>query len=119
MDWERYKSLCDSPQVFSRWMIEQSVELLRARRVECDALSSTLDGIALAKPVDHSGGGATDMFELALSAREAEVFAAAIAAAVADGDRTSGTRERGLGGFLEAWQEYAGSLSRREESGTR
>lgn len=117
MDWERYKNLCDSPQVFSRWMIEQSVELLRARQIDCDVLVSALNGSALDKPADHRGGRATDMFELALSAGDAEVFVAAIAAAVAEGAQTSGTRDRGLGGFLEAWQEYARSLG--ETSGTR
>ncbi len=109
MDWDTYKRLCDSPGVFSRWMLEQTLELLDAELGH--RLTGSLHGVALVKPHDHSGGPATDMFPLELAPEEATAIADRVAAATAAGETTSGTRRRGLGGFEEAWQEYARHLS--------
>lgn len=108
MDWNRYKQLCDTPNVFSRWMLEQTVELLGddvARLLE-----ATLSGAPLAKPEDHRGGPPSDMFVLTLSLEHVERVCAAVEAAVRSGRWTSGTAERGLGGFHEAWSEYRRAL---------
>ena len=120
MDWDRYKRECDSPGVFSRWMLMQTLELLQAPgAAQADsqaevraALSSSLAGAALAKPVDHSGGASTDMFRLALTVEQAHAVLGVVQQAVATGATTSGTHGRGLGGFVEAWSDYAASLGK-------
>ncbi len=120
MEWSEYKRLCDSPQVFSRWMLEQCIELLvndvRLRGV----LARELQGTSLDKPTDHRGGTQTDMFEVALSRDDASAIHRLIGDAVRDGRTTTQTRPRGLGGFEEAWREYVAYTERirnqREES---
>lgn len=122
MQWDEYKRLCDTPAVWSRWMLSQSIELLQ-HYAAADAtlaaiaqqLQTVLLGPALAKPADHRGGAATDMYPLAISAREAAALVTVIRRAVADGVRSSGTMERGLGGFEAAWSEYA-SVARSEDA---
>jgi len=105
MDWARYKALCDAPEVFSRWMLEQTLELLGDAHPAA-ALEATLRGAPLEKPADHRGGAATDMFVLALPITEVRAVVEAVAHAVARGETTGATRQRGLGGFVEAWSEY-------------
>ena len=114
MDWCAYKSLCDSPQTFSRWMLEQSVELLADEAPLAERVAAVLRDTPLEKPADHRGGAPTDMFTLALSAAECRAIDAAVTRAVADGRTTTGTRARGLGGFREAWHEYALYVERNE-----
>ena len=105
MDWQKYKQLCVSPGVCSRWLLTQTVELLDDDVVAA-RLRQTLSRQPLAKPLDHRGGVETDMFRVRLSLAEARVVLAAVEAAVVRGAATSGTRGRGLGGFVEAWREY-------------
>ena len=72
MDWERYKSLCDSPQVFSRWMIEQSVELAKEVRrgqliiLESTTYPGTTDEVILPK-LEATGRKVGEDFFLAFS----------------------------------------------------
>jgi hypothetical protein len=115
MDWARYKALCDSPDVCSRWMIEQTLELL-GDADPAPALRAALDGMPLEKPSDHRGGGPTDMFLLALSLDQVRSIRAAVAAAAAAGQTTSATRSRGLGGFIEAWDEFQRHLIRQPDA---
>jgi len=112
MNWQDYKRLCDSPPVFSRWMLEQSIELLGAEPRLVDAIGRAFVKSPLAKPVDHHGGPPTDMFVLSLTACEAKEVASAINAAIDAGRTTRATRSRGLGGFREAWREYASYVER-------
>ena len=106
MDWNVYKALCDSPHVFSRWMLEQSVELVADDAQLAARLAAVLCGAPIEKPVDHRGGALTDMFVVALSLDDARSIERAVAVAV-DGRRTTtATTSRGLGGFREAWHEY-------------
>jgi hypothetical protein len=109
VDWERYKQICDAPNVFSRWMLEQTRELTSA------ALSAELERVLatrpVTKPADHRGGSASDMFELQLSGEQAAVVVGHVRSAVRSGSRTSGTLTRGLGGFEAAWNEYADYLA--------
>lgn len=113
VNWTDYKALCDSPEVLSRWMLTQTLELLTLEE-GCDevfrALSAALQAPPLPKPADHRGGPATDMFRLALSREDAEAVAALVARAAAAGRTTSATAGRGLGGFTEAWQELVQQL---------
>ena len=106
MDWAVYKDLCDTPNVFSRWMLEQTIDLVGNSPVAA-CLSSVLDDSPLAKPAGHRGGEATDMFVLELDSAEIRTVLALVSAGVARGETTPGTRTRGLGGFTQAWREYA------------
>ena len=116
MDWDRYKSLCDMPDVLSRWMLEQTLELLEQEprcRVSRAFLEQTLGGEPLSKPTDHRGGPLTDMFRLSLAATDAAAVLDAVTRASAAGRRTTATAGRGLGGFVEAWSELAHYLVER------
>ena len=110
MDWDRYKQICDAPNVFSRWMLEQTRELT------CSAVAVELERILatrpVTKPTDHRGGAASDMFELELSAGQVSAIVVDVRSAAAHGRRSSGTMARGLGGFEAAWNEYAEYLRR-------
>jgi len=104
LDWDAYKQLCDTPNVFPRWMLEQTCELLAGELRE--QLTRNLADAPLDKPSDHRGGAATDMFVLRLPLCHAIAVRDRVRAAVAAGESTSATAGRGLGGFEEAWQEY-------------
>jgi hypothetical protein len=108
VDWDRYRQLCDTPGVFSRWMLEQTQELLEpdlAMRI-----ARVLTDPPLPKPSDHRGGAATDMFLLALTREDVARICRSVAAAAEAGVTTSSTTGRGLGGFREAWEEYLRAL---------
>ncbi|MFU8817975.1 MAG: hypothetical protein ACNA7W_21710 [Pseudomonadales bacterium] len=92
-------------------MLTQTVELLDDDAV-AGRLREALGGEPLVKPADHRGGGETDMFRVRMSLAEAQVLLATVERAVARGAATSGTRKRGLGGFVEAWREYLQHLER-------
>ena len=112
MDWDRYKALCDTPDVCSRWLLEQTLELLDdpalAQRVRDDMSNG-----ALPKPEDHEGGEETDMFQMSLGLAEVRALRERVEQAGARGETTSATRGRGLGGFVETWREYEQYLERR------
>jgi hypothetical protein len=115
VDWTDYKDLCDSPDVMSRWMLTQTLELLALEGGDGAlhrGLASTLHAPPLAKPADHRGGPATDMFRLELTLEDARSVTALVVRAAAYGRTTSGTAGRGLGGFAEAWQELTQYLGR-------
>ena len=100
MDWQRYKTLCERPDVMSRWMLNETAALVPKRLRT--ALRATLTTVPLAKPSDHKGGADTDMFVLDAEAPVAAI-AAAVAQAAACGARTR--QGRGLGGIVAAWRE--------------
>ena len=100
MDWQRYKALCDRPDVMSRWMLVETASLVSpALRAP---LRAAMARTPLPKPPDHKGGEQTDMFEVALDEFADEILVA-VEAAVARGATT--TQGRGLGGFVAAWRE--------------
>ena len=110
MDWTTYKLLCDRPDHWSRWMLEQCCQLLgqleeRALRL---ALEQALNGEPLATPPDHVGQAATQMFRLELETDERQALLAAMRKASERKLTTPHTQTRGLRGFVQAWQEYAG-----------
>jgi len=111
MDWQRYKAICDAPDVCSRWLLEQTLELLDhddlASRLRADMARAPID-----KPADHRGGAATDMFAMTLSYDEVAALRELVERAAGAGATTSATRGRGLGGFIEAWREYEQFLER-------
>ena len=116
MDWDEYKARCDSPEVWSRWMLAQTLELLSGDAELSAPLHRALNGEPIAKPPGHKGGDATDMFELRLDEVQADAVVARVRRAVERGAETEGTRGRGLGGFLEAWMEYRGFIAARHHS---
>lgn len=104
MEWGRYKQLCDSPDAFSRWMLEETSELVGEPLV--GVLRRAMAGEPIDKPDDHSGTELTDMFSLSLCPEQAGAIHARVAEAVGAAQTTTRTRSRGLGGFEEAWREY-------------
>ncbi|MDZ7670188.1 MAG: hypothetical protein U5Q16_12470 [Gammaproteobacteria bacterium] len=115
MDWNRYKALCDTPDVCSRWLLEQTRELLDEPSLKF-RLNDGLSAQPVPKPDDHEGDAATDMFQMDLSLPEVRALRRQIEAAAAEGRTSSGTRGRGLGGFVEAWLEYERYLEQRADN---
>ena len=112
MSWAAYKQACDQPDVVSRWLLEQTCELLDDDDSELSDVLRNLHRVLqssepLTKPADHKGGMATDMFRIELGAAEIHRVCDCVAAAAAAQRETRGTRGRGLGGFVEAWRDYA------------
>lgn len=108
VDWDEYKRRCDEPGTFSRWMLQQTMELLQQAQAEELALKvgSALHAAPMPKPQGHKAGALTDMFVLDLPVADARAVMAWLRHAVESDWRTSGTHARGLGGFVEAWTEY-------------
>jgi len=105
VDWERYKRLCDQPNVVSRWMLEQTLELVAGHEIAA-ALRAALAAEPLPRPADHRGGAATSMYVLDLAPAQRATILQLVQAARDAGAATSATAGRGLGGFVEAWREY-------------
>ena len=109
MQWSNYKALCDRPDYWSRWMLDQCIELLQLQQRD-DLAALLMRGIEaepLARPADHKGPAAVHMHRLELTLRVRAEICEAIEQADASGLRTEQTAERGLGGFVEAWREFA------------
>ncbi len=112
MDWNGYKQLCDQPNVFSRWMLEQTRELAVSRQSpEAQRLAQAVLQTPLAKPVDHTGKSSTDMIVLAWSYDDVNAIVELVKLATIEDRTSAATQGRGLGGFVEAWQEYARHLA--------
>lgn len=92
----------------SRWLLEQTAELLDdSGYAEAGArLRAVTQGQFIAKPEDFQGGPETDMFRCQLPRTEVADIVNVVQAAVGAGVVTAATRQRGLGGFLRAWAEY-------------
>jgi len=106
MDWPRYKALCDRPDVLSRWLLEQTLALLDVGPL-ADALRQILDAEPLARPPDHIGPAATDMFPAHLDAVRVREVLVEIERAAASGRLARVLGERSQAGFLAAWRDYA------------
>ena len=109
MDWPTYRALCDQPDYWSGWMLGQCVELFEhlGEELLAEALREALAGDPLPVPQGFKGPDSVYMYRLSLTAMQREACVAAIERAVQSGVTSSQTRARGLGGFLEAWREYA------------
>ena len=107
MEWDAYKELCDSPHVFSRWMLEQTIALgERAGEAVVGGLEAVLEQPPVVKPDGHKGDARTDMFELDLAPAQVRRISKLVTASVDARATTPETGKRGLGGFAEAWKEY-------------
>ena len=105
MDWDRYKALCDRPDVVSRWLLEQTLELVDDSALAA-RLTLALNGMPLPRPPDHHGARELDMLQPALTLADVDSLHEVVQRAVAAGRTTARTSTRGLGGFVEAWGEY-------------
>ena len=97
MDWDTYKTLCDQPDYWSRWMLEQSSILLHQLSHEALAqrLNAALASVPLEKPDDHLGPPETDMLRLDLGVDQRVTVLAVIKRACEDDLSTPGTIQRG------------------------
>jgi len=118
LDWRSYKALCDQPDYWTRWMLEQCLDLLdqlEAQGEHVEDLIGTIRRALLSKPLlvpdDHAGLSATHMFQLSMPASQREQCLNAVHLAELRGLRTPATKTRGLGGFIAAWQEYTSYTS--------
>ena len=110
MDWQTYKQLCDQPDYWSAWMIDQCCQLLQASDVsealEVDqTLRADLGRSFLPQPPDHSGDVRTQMYQVTITQEQAQLLLGVIEHAARQGLFTQGTQSRGLGGFAEACEE--------------
>ena len=90
-------------------MLEQCIDLMaQLERAELSRL--LLEAVAqtpIEVPSDHKGPDATRVVPLLLSPGERLEILEAVIDADRRGLRTPQTARRGLGGFIEAWREYA------------
>ena len=108
MQWDAYKELCDQPDYWSRWMLEQCADLMaQQQKADLQALlEAALEQPPLPMPLDHRGPPATQMYQLQFTRTQRQAMLLAVAEAQQKGLTTSQTKRRGLGGFVQAWQEY-------------
>ncbi len=105
MDWANYRMLCDRGDVLSRYLLGCTIDLL-ADADEASLVQELLRVLAedpLPKPPDHRAGAASDFFLVELEPAAARRILQVVVAAREAGWRTEAGR--GLGGFVEAWQE--------------
>ena len=102
LDWSTYKRLCDQPDYWSAWMIDQSANLLdRYQHTNLSArLRQALDTLPLIRPADHKGDERTLMHQLQLSVADRRLALSVIQQALDEGLIKNA-------GYVAAWQEYA------------
>ena len=110
MDWQTYKRLCDQPDYWSAWMIDQCCQLLQASDVsEATAVDQTLRADLsrpfLPQPADHTGDSRTQMFQVTITQEQAQLLLGVIDHAACKRAFSQDTQSRGLGGFAEACEE--------------
>ncbi len=110
MRWEVYKQRCDQPDVVSRWMIEQTAELLDAGLRE--RLLAELAEKPIPPPRGHLGDDRADMFVINDLSDVALEISDSVDRAVIAGRRTSATTIHGVGRFGEIWCSYAAYVKR-------
>lgn len=115
MDWATYKARCDHPRVLSRWMLTRTAQWVEPPVAA--ALRDAMQARPLAKPRDHKGGPATDMFEVDLDGPTVAAILHGVeraAAAYVPGDRcyagpadpADPAPSGSLKAYLAAWREY-------------
>ena len=110
MRWEAYKKQCEQPDVLSRWVIEQTAELL-----DDDLRGRVLAELAaepLPRPSGHLGDSRADMFLLNDLGDVALAISAAVVHAVRGGRRTSAVTNLRMKRFVAVWNNYAAYVAR-------
>ena len=107
MDWPEYKRLCDRPDYWSHWMLNQCLELIKHQGSTGlqEAIQAALVNEPLHRPADHAGPQSTFMYKFSPSLSLSELLLAEIEKAQKTNITTVATRERGLAGFLAACRE--------------
>ena len=110
MDWQTYKRLCDQPDYWSAWMIDQCRQLLQASDVsEATAVDQTLCADLcrpfLPQPPEHSGDVRTRMYQVTITQEQGQLLLNVIEQAVGKRAFSQDTQSRGLGGFAQACEE--------------
>ena len=106
MDWEEYKELCDTPNVFSRWALTQTLQF--APHAPVTKLATALESQPLAKPMDHKGDARTDMFVLNLVPSEISEIRRYL-----ESGTTTVTDQKLPPGLVAAWREYEHSFEKK------
>ncbi len=90
-------------------MLEQCIDLFeQLERADLSALlKDAAAGEPLQTPADHKGPAATHVLRVELDVEVRGDMLSAIEDAHERGMTTIQTERRGLGGFVEAWREYA------------
>jgi hypothetical protein len=128
LDWARYKTLCDRPDVLSRWIVERTLVLLEAEAAAVPprdagvALAESLRGVLatepLPRPVGHTGPAATYMFIARLDPHVVHGLLAAVERSATAGRLAEALGQRSPTGYLAAWREYAAFVARASEGPT-
>lgn len=102
MNWSEYKDICDRTNVFSRWALERTRNLLSQEL--CKELDRGTGSDAIPKPDDHKGDHRTDMFEvdLGLAIQQAIVHELTQRVECESTQSSSSTR---ISPLLKAWEE--------------
>ena len=109
MRWEAYKQQCEQRDVLSRWVIEQTAELL-----DDDLRGRVLAELAaepLPRPSGHVGDRRADMFLINDLGDVALAVSAAVGQAVRGGRCTSAATTLGVRRFDAVWRSYAGYVA--------
>ena len=72
-------------------------------------MRKALEGPMLAKPLDHRGPAETDMFQLSMLPEQRIEVLALVRQAQENPPKV--VSKRGMGGFVEAWQEFVSCSS--------
>ena len=110
MDWQTYKRLCDQPDYWSAWMIDQCCQLLQASDVSeatvvDQALRADLSRPFLPQPLGHSGDVRTQMYQVTITPEQCQLLLGVIDQAAHQRAFSQNTQSRGLGGFAQACEE--------------
>ena len=110
MDWQTFKQLCDQPDYWSVWMIDQCWELLQASDVPkalagAQTLQMDRKKPCLPQPADHTGDSRTQMFQVTITQEQAQLLLGVIEHAACKRAFSQDTQSRGLGGFVPACEE--------------
>lgn len=104
MDWSTYKTICDRPNVLSRWVLQQTAAVCDSEKE--DQFGAILESVPLEKPDDHKGGPVLDMFDTHFSLQCVQDISEQVRTACNAGIQTKGDVVRDYNGILRAWQEY-------------
>lgn len=109
MDSYRYKQVCESPNVFSREQIEQTIVLVGKEISLRKKLEWSLQGHPIEKPPQHGGGAKSDFFRLKLTREDLKAIVdkltqAEVSVVAPDGETTQEASETGQ--LLDLWRQY-------------
>lgn len=102
MNWSDYKDICDRTNVFSRWALDRTQNLLTPELSKELELGVVAD--AIPKPEDHKGDHRTDMFEVNLDVEIQQGIVAELSQQ-AGRESTQDLSAPKISPLLKAWEE--------------